>query len=188
MSFHLFIWTIALALAMDAFAVSVSISAGRESIAKAQAFRLSFAIGLFQSAMTIIGWLAGLSLFKLIEMFDHWVAFFLLLCIGLRMVYESLKRDKDPAGQKSDPTRGLFLIVLSVATSIDALAVGLSLALLQYDVIYPAIVIGVIAFVLTQVGIKAGLRLGHFIGRRAELVGGIVLIFIGLKILTDHLS
>jgi len=130
MNFFLII-AVAFALAMDAFAVSVGISVNKE-VTKKQTLRLALYFGLFQFMMPILGWYVAQNvLIKYVEPFDHWVAFCLLLIIGGKMIYESFKRGEKPEKSKADPTKGLSLIMLSVATSIDALAVGLSLAALQ---------------------------------------------------------
>ncbi len=178
---------IAFALAMDAFAVAVGVSLSLKGMTRRQAFRLALHFGFFQFMMPILGWLAGQGIFRYFHAFDHWVAFGLLLFIGGRMLLESF-RASEKAGKKSaDPTRGLSLFVLSLATSIDALAVGLSLAALHVTILYPAVVIGIICFLITAIGTKVGPLLGQVIGKRAELVGGLVLIGIGIKILIDHL-
>jgi putative Mn2+ efflux pump MntP len=122
-----------------------------------------------------------------IEPVDHWIAFGLLAFIGGKMVYEALKKQDEDA-EVCDPTKGWRLVMLSIATSIDALAVGLSLALLGVSIWYPALVIGIVAGVLTVVGMELGKRFGALLGRRMEIVGGIILIGIGVKILIEHLS
>ena len=181
------ILAIALALAMDAFAVAVGVSLSLKKIEGGQIFRLSFHFGFFQLMMPIVGWLAGRSLLKYIQAYDHWVAFGLLSIIGIKMIYDSLTHQEEKKYSRSDPTRGLSLVVLSVATSIDALAVGLSLAAIQVAIIYPALVIGLVAFLVTVVGLKIGPWLKLIVGKGAEFLGGLILILIGLKILLEHL-
>lgn len=182
------VFAIALALAMDAFAVSVGISLSQEEITKRQTLRLASYFGFFQFMMPLIGWQAAQNiLMKYIEPFDHWFAFSLLLVIGGKMMYESFSRGKRSKITKADLTKGLSLLLLSVATSIDALAVGLSLAALHVAVLYPAIVIGLVAFFMTVLGLKIGPFLGQLIGKRAEFLGGLVLILIGIKTLSEHL-
>jgi putative Mn2+ efflux pump MntP len=178
---------VALALAMDAFAVSLGLGMSLKPATGGQTFRLAFHFGLFQFLMPVLGWAAGETLVRHIEKYDHWVAFALLLAVGGRMIFGSLSPEKDLDQERSDPTRGVSLLVLSVATSLDALAVGLSLAALRVDIVFPAVVIGIVAFGMTVVGMKIGPALGRVIGRRAELLGGVVLIVIGIKILADHL-
>jgi manganese efflux pump family protein len=179
---------VALGLAMDAFAVSLGLGLSLRPATGGQTFRLAFHFGLFQFLMPVLGWAAGENLVRYIGAYDHWVAFALLLGVGGKMIVESLQPEKEPGSQRSDPTRGASLFVLSVATSLDALAVGLSLAALHVSVIFPAAIIGLVAFAMTVIGMKLGPALGKVIGRRAELLGGVVLILIGVKILFDHLS
>jgi putative Mn2+ efflux pump MntP len=187
MNFFL-VFVVSLALAMDAFAVSVGISLSHEAITKRQTLRLASHFGFFQFMMPMIGWYAAQNiLMQYIEPFDHWVAFSLLLIIGGKMIYESFRRGKKIKNNKADPTKGLSLLLLSVATSIDALAVGLSLAALHVAILYPAAVIGLVAFFMTILGVKIGPLLGQLVGKRAEFVGGLILILIGVKIILDHL-
>ncbi len=187
MNFFLVI-ALALALAMDAFAVSVGISLSLETITKGQTLRLASLFGFFQFMMPLIGWYTGQNiLVRYIEPFDHWVAFGLLFIIGGKMIYESFKDGKKIKDAKTDPTKGLSLLLLSVATSIDALAVGLGLAALHVAILYPAVVIGLVAFFMTVLGVKIGPFFGRIIGKRAELLGGLILILIGVKTLLDHL-
>jgi manganese efflux pump family protein len=178
---------LALALAMDAFAVSLGLGLSLRPASSGQTFRLAFHFGLFQFLMPVLGWAAGETLIRHIEKYDHWVAFALLLGVGGKMIFESLRPEPSLESKRSDPTRGVSLLVLSVATSLDALAVGLSLAALRVAIVFPAVVIGVVAFAMTVLGMKIGPALGRIIGRRAELLGGVILIVIGIKILADHL-
>ncbi len=178
---------ISLALAMDAFAVALGLSAARRGLTALQSLRLAIAFGLFQFGMPLMGWAAGRTVLSLIEAVDHWVAAGLLFLVACRMVYESFQSHAPEVSDSADPTRGLSLIVLSVATSIDALAVGLSLALLQVPILYPALVIGLVALAMTLVGTRIGPVLGRLAGKRAGLVGAAVLCFIAVKILIDHL-
>jgi putative Mn2+ efflux pump MntP len=178
---------LALALAMDAFAVSLGLGLSLKPASNSQTFRLAFHFGLFQFLMPVLGWAAGETLIRYIEKVDHWVAFVLLISVGGKMIFESLKPEPDSKSRRSDPTRGVSLLVLSVATSLDALAVGLSLAALHVAIAFPAVVIGVVAFAMTVLGMRIGPALGRIIGRRAELFGGVILIVIGIKILVDHL-
>lgn len=178
---------IAIGLAMDAFAVAIGAGMTLKTVSARQTFRLAWHFGLFQAFMPVIGWLAGLTVAKWIAPLDHWIAFGLLAVIGGKMIYEALKGDGEEA-ERGDPTRGWSLILLSIATSIDALAVGLSLALLGVSIWWPAIVIGLVAGAFTTLGLQLGKRFGALLGRRMEVVGGIVLIGIGVKILVEHLS
>jgi putative Mn2+ efflux pump MntP len=178
---------VALALAMDAFAVSVGLSVLPGGLKKSQRLRLAVFFGFFQFLMPLIGWLAGQGFLDHIRDVDHWVAFGLLLFIGGKMVVESFRNGGSAKKVSGDPTKGVTLILLSIATSIDAFAVGLSFAAIQQKILYPSIIIGVVAFVMTLLGTKIGPVIGKIAGKRAELFGGLILIFIGIKILTEHL-
>lgn len=171
---------------MDAFAVSIGVGLTLRQVSGRQTFRLAWHFGLFQALMPILGWLAGLTVERWIAAFDHWVAFTLLAVVGGRMIYEAFQ-EPSPEKDACDPTRGMSLVVLSVATSIDALAVGLSLGVIGEQIWYPAVVIGVVAGVLTVVGLQLGRRFGAALGRRMEVLGGVVLVGIGVKILVEHL-
>jgi putative Mn2+ efflux pump MntP len=177
---------IALGLAMDAFAVSIAVGSNLPRVTFGHFFRLSFHFGLFQFLMPIIGWYGGTKIAGHIQHFDHWIAFGLLLFIGGKMIYESFAK-KDEVAYVNDPTRRWSLILLSVATSIDALAVGLSIAMLNYKIWFASVIIGIVAAVLTALGMAFGRRLGATFGKRMELVGGLILIAIGLKILLGHM-
>jgi putative Mn2+ efflux pump MntP len=140
--------------------------------------------------MPIVGWFAGSTLVGLISGFDHWLAFALLGYVGAKMIRESFEKDDAelPRRLVKDPTRGASLVLLSVATSIDALAVGLSLAFLQVPILYPAVVIGVVAGSLTFIGLRLGRHVGRMLGPLMERVGGLILIGIGIKIVVEHLG
>jgi putative Mn2+ efflux pump MntP len=178
----------ALALAMDCFAVSLGMASGSRGLTLKQAARVAVFFGGFQFAMPVVGWLAGARLLGLIRNFDHWVAFGLLAAVGGHMIYESFELSEEEKKARPDGTRGRRLIVLSVATSIDSLAVGLGLGVMGASIAYPAAIIGLTSFVMTVVGARIGPLVGRIAGRRAELVGGIILIGIGVKILVEHLA
>jgi putative Mn2+ efflux pump MntP len=178
---------VALALAMDAFAVSVGLSVLPEGLKRIQSLRLAVFFGFFQFLMPQVGWLLGQGFLDNIRDVDHWVAFGLLLFIGGKMVVESFRKQGMVKIISSDPTKGITLILLSVATSIDAFAVGLSFAAIHQKILYPSAIIGAVAFMMTLVGTKIGPAIGKIAGKRAELLGGLILIFIGVKILTEHL-
>jgi len=177
---------IAVGLAMDAFAVSLGISTTGRASAPRPIFRLSFHFGLFQGLMTILGWLAGFGFVELIAGVDHWIAMGLLSFVGGRMIHAGL--DADGVTYRDDPSRGYMLVILSVATSIDALAVGLSLAMLRLSILQASVTIGVVAAGLSLVGLLIGHRLGRAFGKRMEVLGGLILIGIGLRILITHLT
>ena len=181
------ITAIALALAMDAFAVAVAAGVTLQTISFRQFFRLSWHFGLFQAMMPVLGWGAGVTIRSSISAWDHWVAFALLVLVGAHMIrgaFDGVQRNQ----KRKDPTRGLTLVVLSIAVSIDALAVGLSLSMLSVSIWTPALVIGVVAGVMTIVGMHIGARIGSVPGlkRNAELIGGGVLVAIGIKILYEN--
>jgi len=176
---------IAVGLAMDAFAVTLGCAASGQARGPRAAFRLSFHFGLFQFIMPVVGWVVGTGIARLVSAWDHWIAFALLVLVGAHMIYAGCHPDLQPALR--DPSRGWTLVMLAVATSIDALAVGLSLAMLRVSIWYPSAIIGVVTLTISVVGFHFGTRLGARFGRRMEILGGIVLILIGLRILAAHL-
>ena len=173
---------IALSLSADCFAVALSGSATMGKLSRLQVVRTSLAFGLAQFLMPVLGWLAGRTVVQIISAYDHWVAFALLAFVGGRMIWESLKGE-DERKEGTDITRGFLLLTLAVATSIDSLAVGLSFALLEIGIIQAGLIIGVVAFAITAAGFWLGRKAGNLLGNRAKLVGGVILISIGLKIL-----
>lgn len=175
---------IAVGLAMDAFAVSLAAGAGRYVRSPRPALRLAFHLGLFQALMPVLGWLLGTRAAASMAAVDHWVAFGLLTVVGLRMVWAGLSPGDERA--TSDPSRGLTLVSLAVATSIDAFAVGLSLAVLRVTIWYPVVVIGLVTAALSFLGIGVGARVGDRFGRPTEVLGGILLIAIGVRIVVAH--
>lgn len=175
---------VAFGLAMDAFSVSVSHGLAVKSFKSINALKLGVSFGLFQAVMPVLGWLAGVNMIDFISGFDHWVAFGLLSFIGGRMIYESTKNGSERL--ISSLSIGV-LLMLSIATSIDALAVGLSFSFLRVPVLAPAIVIGVVTFSLSFLGVYFGNRFGRFLGNKVEVVGGVILTVIGLRILIEHL-
>ncbi len=174
---------IAVALGIDAFAVSLSAGAYLVRANARQTFRLSFHFGLFQFFMPMLGWLAGAELADVIRRVDHWVAFGLLAFVGGKMIRESLHEGNL---LKKDVTRSWSLVALSVATSIDALAVGFSLSLIGARIVFPAVLIGIVASLMSLLGVRLGERVSGLFGRRVEFVGGAVLIFIGVRIVLEH--
>ena len=178
---------IAVALAMDAFAVAIVTGLTVKPLTQRHVFRLAFHFGLFQFFMPIIGWAAGTVVQKHIADFDHWVAFGLLSFIGGKMIWGSLSGDSQKNDSRNDPTSGWQLVVLSIATSIDALAVGLSLGLIGSTIIKPAVIIGMVAAGFTAIGMALGRQIGSVWGKRVEIAGGLILIAIGIKIVIDHL-
>lgn len=178
---------IAFGLSMDAFAVSIAngITITRKRIPNA--FKIAISFGMFQAVMPVIGWLAGRTLVDFVSSVDHWIAFVLLGYIGVKMIYEAVKSGKcEEAAKECDGLDISRLFILSVATSIDALAVGITFAFLNISIIYPVIIIGIITFAFSFIGFFAGNRLGMLFGNKIEMFGGSILIGIGLKILIEH--
>lgn len=177
--------TIAIALAMDAFAVAIATGVALKSVSPRQTFRLAWHFGLFQALMPIVGWYLGGTVRSYIEAYDHWIAFGLLGYIGYKMIKEAFDEEDTSQG---DPTKGMTLVMLSIATSIDALAVGLSLSMLGISVWWPSLIIGIVALAFTALGLHIGKTAAQAksLSKYAELLGGTVLICIGLKILVEH--
>ncbi len=174
---------IATGLAMDAFAVAIAAGIRLGCATGRQTFRMAFHFGFFQFMMPILGWTAGSLAGRFISAFAHWIAMALLVFIGGKMIHEALHHEDAPGRTAGiDPTKGAALIGLAVATSIDAFAVGLSLGVLNLGIIFPSILIGVVAAAFTTLGIKLGCRIGMLFSRRMEALGGLVLIGIGIKI------
>jgi putative Mn2+ efflux pump MntP len=180
------IFIIALGLSADCFAVALSSSISKRGLSIWQGLRVSLFFGVFQAAMTILGWWAGSRIIEYISAYDHWLSFGLLSIVGGRMIWESL-HEKESEHKTTDITRWWLLLVLSVATSLDALAVGLSFAFLQVNIATASLTIGAVAFFITLAGFMAGKKLGEIVGKRAEIIGGIILILIGIRILIEHL-
>ncbi len=176
---------VAFGLAMDAFSVSVASGTTIRGNSRNEAFKMAFSFGAFQALMPLLGWLAGVKMLDFISEVDHWFAFALLLLVGCKMIYESAK----PETHIEKGNLGFCtLLILSVATSIDALAVGLSFALLKVSIINPIIVIGTVTFSLSFVGAVLGGKIRNFSPNKIEILGGIILIGIGFKILLGHLA
>jgi putative Mn2+ efflux pump MntP len=183
MSF-LAILVLAVSMAMDAFAVSLAAGSVPDTHGLRPTFRLAFHFGLFQFIMPILGWLAGASIEPLISAVDHWIAFGLLAFVGVRMISSVWQ----PAGlPTADPSRGWNLVLLSVAVSLDALAVGLSLGVLGIPVGYPALIIGLTTGVLSVAGLHLGHRVGPRFAKPFQIIGGVLLIGMGIRIVMLHL-
>lgn len=176
---------LSLGLSMDAFAVSLScgIYAGKERFNAALKSGLYF--GVFQGIMPVIGFFIGRAFDSIIKSFDHWIAFLILFLIGAKMIFESFK--KDDCKKRIDTGSFRVMIILAIATSIDALACGVSIALLNSGIFIPALVIGSITFLISFLGVYLGDRIGNIFRKGAEILGGSVLMFIGLKILIEHI-
>jgi putative Mn2+ efflux pump MntP len=178
------IFILAIGLGIDAFSVAIGIGAANTKRSWSPMLRLAAAFGLFQFAMPIAGWLAGQTVVDIISDYDHWIAFALLTYVGGKMVWEGFENENDE--EKADQTRGLPLLLLSIATSIDALAVGFSFSILKVPILFPATIIGIVCFLMTAIGMMFGKVLARIFGKKVEIFGGIVLIGIGIKILIDH--
>jgi len=170
---------------MDAMSVSMGISTTGQIATTRSKFRLAAHFGIFQSGMTAMGWLVGETFVRYVEQFDHWIAFALLAYVGIKLIRAGLGEDRQAF--KQDPSTGLILVILSVATSIDAFAVGLSIVFLKIPILLSVVMIGTVAFLLSILGLFVGKRLGETFGRRMEIVGGIVLLTIGLRVVITHL-
>jgi putative Mn2+ efflux pump MntP len=180
------VFFIALSMSMDAFAVCLGAGTQDCTNGRRPTFRLAFHFGLFQFLMPVLGWLAGTSVERYISGFDHWVAFGLLAFVGLRMLRSGIRPGKDE--KEEDPSRGWTMVLLSIAVSIDALAVGLSLGLIGVTIWYPAVVIGVVTGLVSWLGLRLGNRLSERFGGRMEILGGLVLVGIGVRIVVSHLA
>ncbi len=177
---------IALGLSADCFAVALSGSVAVKRIFPRQVLRISLSFGVFQALMLVLGWLAGSTIVELIADYDHYLAFLLLAFVGSRMIWESF-HSEGGVRQNVDLTKGFLLLTLSIATSIDALAVGLTFAFLEVDIVLASATIGTVAFIVTAIGCLIGNKVGRIVGKRAEAIGGMVLISIGLRILLEHI-
>jgi len=181
---------IAVALAMDAFAVAIATGVNLQQVSVRQTFRLSWHFGLFQALMPLIGWVLGASIENYVNAYAHWVAFIMLALVGSNMLKEAIMTDEEEDRIKpvKDATRGMTMVMLSVATSIDALAVGLSMSMLRVSIAYPAIIIGIVAGLFTIAGLHLGKRVARltWLSTWAEITGGLVLWAIGLNILREN--
>ena len=177
---------ISVGLAMDAFAVSICAGTNKLTKGKRATFRLSFHFGLFQFLMPVIGWILGSGIQRYIEAYDHWVVLGLLSLVGLKMIKSGF--DKDADIKKDDLSRGANLILVSIATSLDALAVGISFAMLNTGILFPSLIIGIVTAGLSIIGVQVGNKLGTKFGKKMEILGGIILIIIGIRILIEHFA
>ncbi len=180
---------IALGLAMDAFAVSIASGATMKKLEVRNALKMGLFFGGFQTFMPVIGWFAGVGMRSFIAGWDHWLAFGLLTLVGGKMIYESVvMKENEECGGKNCPFDTGVLLVLSLATSIDALAVGITFSVLSVSIILPVLIIGLVTFILSVAGVRIGVKGGHFFENKIEVLGGLILIGIGLKILLNHLG
>jgi len=175
---------IAIGLAMDSFAVSISYGTVLKSFQYKEAFIMALVMGGFQAVMPVLGWLLAYRFSEYITNFDHWIAFILLIYLGGKMIFESLKKEEH---KKEICFNVKTLLVLGIATSIDALAVGISFAFLQINILFPVLMIGAVAFLFSFSGVFIGQRFGKFKKINVNFIGGLILIGIGTKILVEHL-
>ena len=176
------IYLIALSLAIDCFVVSIAIASSKK-INKKEYFRIPFHFGFFQGGMAVLGFYLGLSFLNIIETFDHWIAFGLLFLVGTKMIIDSFKREKRKYGKLSY----WVIIILSIATSIDALAIGVSFSIINGAILMKALIIGFFSLILSLIGLSIGKKLANFKLHYLGIIGGLVLISIGIKILFEHL-
>lgn len=182
------IFLIALGLAMDAFAVSIASGATMKKLEVRNALKMGLFFGGFQTFMPVIGWFAGIGMKSFITGWDHWLAFGLLIIVGGKMIYEALIMKEDAEGGGDSPFDTGVLLMLALATSIDALAVGVTFSVLSVSIILPVLMIGLVTFVFSAAGVWIGVRGGHFFENKIEVFGGLILIGIGIKILLTHLN
>lgn len=176
---------LAVGLAMDAFTVSLGIGTAGEIESLRGKMRLAMHFGIFQSGMTALGWIVGETVVNYVKGFDHWIALALLGYVGINLIRAGFKKDGRAFNQ--DPSTGHTLVLLSVATSIDAFAVGLSIVFMNVPVLLTVIAIGLISYLLSVVGLFTGTRLGEAFGKRMEILGGLILIGIGIRVVITHL-
>ncbi len=180
------IFLTSIGLAMDAFAVSIGGGISLKKVTSKDAIVIATFFGGFQFIMPLLGWLSGLFFRDFILSFDHWIAFGLLTLIGGKMLYESFQDEEEDEGTDF---RNLYVLsTLAIATSIDALAVGLTFSVIQTPIVQASIIIGIITFLICLFGVFIGNKIGHLFEKQAEIIGGIILIGIGVKILIEHLS
>jgi len=179
---------VAIGLSMDAFAVSVCKGLEMKKVTVKKTVLIAGLFGGFQALMPLIGWLIGIQFSRMIQTYDHWIAFILLTLIGVKMIYEAVKEEHDEACPIDDRLNIKQLLVLAVATSIDALAIGVTLAFLDVNIIHSVGFIGTITVIICSIGVYLGHRFGGWFNDKAEMIGGVILIGIGLKILIEHLQ
>jgi putative Mn2+ efflux pump MntP len=182
----LYVLLIAFGLSADCFTVAIGGSISNKTASVLSVLRVSIVFGLFQAIMPILGWLAGRTVAGFIADYDHWLAFILLILVGGKMIWQSFST-KGTHSENIDISKGFLLFTLALATSIDALAVGLSFAFIEISIVPASLIIGFVAFVLTALGFSLGKKIGHLIGKRAEVIGGVILIGIGFQILLSHI-
>ena len=176
---------ISIGLAMDAFAVSVCKGLAMKKMSWKKAIIIGLYFGIFQAVMPVIGYFLGTTFERFITNVDHWVAFILLVGIGINMVKEAFDKESE---NRNDNVDMKTMLVLSIATSIDALAIGITFACLKIHIVMPVITIGLITFIISVIGVKIGNQFGDKYGKKAEIMGGVILILLGIKIVLEHLG
>lgn len=176
---------VAISLSFDTFAVSVSTGFAMKKIRFLQILKIALILTLFQSAMPLIGWCLGSRVEKIINNYDHWVAFVLLIILGTKMIIESFKIKNNINNTNLLKTR--VIIGIAIATSIDALVIGVSFAFIEMNILLAVIIIGLITYIASLLGIVLGKNFGHHFGNKMEIVGGIILISIGFRVLINHM-
>jgi len=174
---------LAIGLCFDTFAVSVSSGLIRKEILFWQAVRIAIILAAFQAIMPLIGWLGGISIKNWIEPFDHWIALGILTILGIKMIIESQKNSDE---KDIDPLNIKFIISMALATSIDAFAVGISFAIIEVNMLLAVFIIGSVTFIASMLGILFGKKTGSHFGQKMEIIGGLILIIIGIKIVLEH--
>lgn len=175
---------IAIGLSMDSFAVSVTNGLTVTDLTLKRKLTISFSLAIFQGLMPLLGWYAGMGVEKYIQEIDHWIAFILLGIIGIKMICDGLNKSVNAKVSELSP---FTLLAQSLSTSIDAFVVGISFALLGWPIIKPVLIIGITTLIFSLIGLQVGKYLGKKVGKSATIVGGLVLIGIGIKILVEHL-
>lgn len=189
MALFMELFLIGVGLSMDAFAVSICKGLAMEKVNKKQAVVIGLYFGGFQALMPLIGWFLGVRFQKYITSIDHWIAFILLVFIGGKMIWEAVRDpDVQEIPEKDPPLKHKEMLLLALATSIDALAVGITFAFLDTPIIEAIAIIGCTTFALSILGVVVGNFFGTRYKKKAEIAGGVILILIGLKILLEHLG
>ncbi len=179
------IFLIGIGLAMDAFAVSICKGLSMKKINYKKTIIIALYFGIFQAIMPVIGYFLGTTFESLVTQIDHWIAFILLGIIGINMIKEAFSKESENCNDKVDFKT---MILLAIATSIDALAVGITFAFLKTEILSAVTMIGIITFILSLIGVKIGNKFGDKHEKNAEILGGIILILMGIKILIEHLG
>ena len=176
---------IAIGLAMDAFAVSICKGLSMKKMSWKKAIIVGLYFGIFQALMPVMGYFLGATFESLVTQIDHWIAFALLTFIGINMLKEAFAKNEE---NQNDSVEFKTMVVLAIATSIDALAIGITFAFLQVNMILATLIIGIVTFAICVIGVKIGNKFGDKYERKAETVGGLILILMGIKILLEHLG